>query len=85
MKVNELIDHLKQLVEADSAVGEFRVVMSRDAEGNRYSKLSCMAVGRVEGEDAWNLEFQGDEKDFDSEYNDDEPYLGDNCVTLWPA
>ena len=85
MKVNELIEHLKKLVEEDQAVGEFRVVMSADAEGNCYSELSGMAIGRVEGEDAWNLEFQGDEKDWASEYGDDEPYPGGNCVTVWPT
>jgi hypothetical protein len=88
MTVNELIDHLKQLVEDDPTVGEFRVVMSTDGEGNSYSELAGIGVGHATGDQAWNLEYTDDEawdseKEWDPEF--DEPYPGDNCITVWPT
>jgi hypothetical protein len=85
MKVNELIEYLNQLVEDNPAAGEFKVVMSADGEGSRYSEMSGAIVGHVDGDCAWNLEYQGDAEDWEIECGSDEPYPGDNCVSVWPT
>lgn len=66
-------DLIKDLSELD---GDLIVVQSKDAEGNSYSPLAGIAVGKYEAESTWSGEFW-----------DGEPYAeeGTDAVCLWPV
>jgi hypothetical protein len=68
MKVKELVEQLQNLPE------ECEVLLSRDGEGNSFSKLSDWSLGSIEeGAAAFNVEV---DHDADDDYN---------AVVLWPV
>jgi len=76
MKVKELLQTLKNLEAVCPEVLEYEVVMSSDAEGNRYSPLYNTALVKYESENNWQGEVFCWDEDTDVETN---------AFCLWPA
>lgn len=78
MKVKELIEELKELDP------EMVVVLSEDAEGNRYNEARTVGVGLFNESEK---EFY-DEETLEDDYDEDEvnEIRGDSakCICLWP-
>lgn len=85
MTVNELIETLKVAVSDDSTVGDRLIVLSSDAEGNRYSRLdACAEVFYVEeGHDGYVI----DEEDIGESIQDGMIESKEKlipCFCFWP-
>jgi hypothetical protein len=66
---------LKELTESYLEAEEWEVVMSKDAEGNRFSPLYETSAVRYAPENSWS----GDLEDFDEDTEDP------NALCLWPT
>lgn len=77
MTVKELIEELQKLPQ------DVVVLLSSDEEGNSFNPFSGdFTLGRKgDGESAWKPGFIT--KD-DWEYENEEPYPGDDSVVMWP-
>ena len=80
MKVKELIEILKKLDQ------EALVVMSRDAEGNGYEKMSGdVSTGMVFDSDEGTIGYpELDDELRKAGYGEDDIIEGTPCVVLWP-
>ena len=74
MKVRELI---KKLAELDP---EAIVIVSKDAEGNRFSPLSQIDTGWYQADSTWSGEIHEDSENPDRDDVKDLP----RAVVLWP-
>jgi hypothetical protein len=75
MKVKELIQTLKELVEAYPESEEYEIVMSKDAEGNGYSPLYETCLAEYVPESSWSGDIVGSDED--------DCHL--NSLCLWPT
>jgi hypothetical protein len=75
MKVKELLQVLKELTESYLEAGEWEVVMSKDAEGNRFSPLCETSSTKYVPENSYS----GDLEEFDEDMEDP------NALCLWPT
>ncbi|QRY51794.1 hypothetical protein [Mycolicibacterium septicum] len=73
MTIQELIDELNEAIRADPAIADALVVQSRDAEGNGFSPLADIEVGKYQAETTWSGEMIPRDCD------------GSPAVCLWPV
>ena len=73
MKVNELIEQLKELP------GDYEIVMSSDGEGNNHSPLADFSVELYSPDSTWSGEIKHEE-DMDR----GEEWIP-NSIVLWPT
>lgn len=79
MTVKQMIEVLQQLPQ------EYEVLLSTDAEGNRYAKFAECGGGKIiDARHAYDVEAIASE-DWDNEYSAENVYPGDDAVILWPA
>lgn len=74
MKVKELLQMLKNLEVVAPEVLDYEIVMSSDAEDNRYSPLYNTALVEYRPENGWSGEVSGLDEDINT-----------NAFCLWPT
>lgn len=75
MKVSELISHLQAIVDEDA-----EIVMSSDGEGNNFSPLDDISIGRYYPVSTWSGDFSDNPEDYKEMGNSSQI-----AVAFWPT